>query len=187
MNFEISLQYLQFCPDVTEMLLTGMLNLKTNKTKCFSVALNYQTPGLMMDLYNGWFNKNGGCGYVLKSAIMPRIWAAPLENFYFTYAKNKDADQMCSNCTADQRLCFCYLPRAIPVLVQYDISSILSFFCDRQVVCLGQKPQRPVFLRCGSYNNQMMTLLTKRKKQQQLCSIYSGIELPDSWVNDGPV
>ena len=36
----------------------------------FSVALNYQTPGLMMDLYNGWFNKNGGCGYVLKPAIM---------------------------------------------------------------------------------------------------------------------
>ena len=23
-----------------------------------------------MDLYNGWFNKNGGCGYVLKPAIM---------------------------------------------------------------------------------------------------------------------
>ena len=36
----------------------------------FSVALNYQTPGLMMDIYNGWFNKNGGCGYVLKPAIM---------------------------------------------------------------------------------------------------------------------
>jgi len=34
------------------------------------VALNYQTPGLMMDLYNGWFNKNGGCGYVVKPAIM---------------------------------------------------------------------------------------------------------------------
>ncbi|XP_060582672.1 inactive phospholipase C-like protein 2 [Ruditapes philippinarum] len=37
---------------------------------CQMVALNYQTPGLMMDLYNGWFNKNGGCGYVLKPAIM---------------------------------------------------------------------------------------------------------------------
>ena len=35
-----------------------------------SVALNYQTAGLMMDLYNGWFRKNGGCGYVLKPAIM---------------------------------------------------------------------------------------------------------------------
>ncbi|KAL5007407.1 hypothetical protein ScPMuIL_016213 [Solemya velum] len=37
---------------------------------CQLVALNYQTPGLMMDLYNGWFIKNGRCGYVLKPAIM---------------------------------------------------------------------------------------------------------------------
>ena len=35
-----------------------------------SVALNYQTAGLMMDLYNGFFLKNGACGYVLKPAIM---------------------------------------------------------------------------------------------------------------------
>jgi len=37
---------------------------------CFTVALNYQTPGLMMDLYNGWFLKNGNCGFVLKPSIM---------------------------------------------------------------------------------------------------------------------
>ncbi|XP_046546164.1 LOW QUALITY PROTEIN: inactive phospholipase C-like protein 2 [Haliotis rubra] len=37
---------------------------------CQMVALNYQTAGLMMDLYNGWFHKNGGCGFVLKPAIM---------------------------------------------------------------------------------------------------------------------
>ncbi|XP_055899262.1 inactive phospholipase C-like protein 2 isoform X5 [Biomphalaria glabrata] len=37
---------------------------------CHMVALNYQTAGLMMDLYHGWFQKNGGCGYILKPAIM---------------------------------------------------------------------------------------------------------------------
>lgn len=37
---------------------------------CQIVSVNYQTPGLMMDLYNGWFQKNGGCGYVLKPAVM---------------------------------------------------------------------------------------------------------------------
>ncbi|WAR03454.1 PLCL2-like protein, partial [Mya arenaria] len=37
---------------------------------CQMVALNYQTPGLMIDLYNGWFHKNGNCGFVLKPAIM---------------------------------------------------------------------------------------------------------------------
>lgn len=36
----------------------------------FTVALNYQTPGLMMDLNNGRFLQNGACGYLLKPAIM---------------------------------------------------------------------------------------------------------------------
>ncbi|KAK5980401.1 hypothetical protein GCK32_008697 [Trichostrongylus colubriformis] len=34
------------------------------------VGLNYQTPGLMVDLQEGRFSENGGCGYVLKPAIM---------------------------------------------------------------------------------------------------------------------
>ncbi|CAD6188188.1 unnamed protein product [Caenorhabditis auriculariae] len=34
------------------------------------VGLNYQTPGLMMDLQEGKFSENGGCGYVLKPLIM---------------------------------------------------------------------------------------------------------------------
>ncbi|KJH46942.1 Phosphatidylinositol-specific phospholipase C, Y domain protein [Dictyocaulus viviparus] len=34
------------------------------------VALNYQTPGLMIDLQKGRFSENGGCGYVLKPATM---------------------------------------------------------------------------------------------------------------------
>lgn len=32
--------------------------------------MNYQTPGLMMDLQEGKFLANGGCGYVLKPKIM---------------------------------------------------------------------------------------------------------------------
>ena len=35
-----------------------------------TVALNYQYPGLAMDLNRGRFLKNGGCGYVLKPAVM---------------------------------------------------------------------------------------------------------------------
>ncbi|XP_078331805.1 inactive phospholipase C-like protein 2 [Crassostrea virginica] len=37
---------------------------------CQMVALNYQTHGLMMDLYNGFFRRNANCGYILKPAIM---------------------------------------------------------------------------------------------------------------------
>lgn len=35
----------------------------------FTVALNYQTPGLMMDLNNALFSQNGMAGYVLKPAF----------------------------------------------------------------------------------------------------------------------
>ena len=36
----------------------------------YLVALNYQTPGLMTDLYDGKFRQNGQCGYVLKPGVM---------------------------------------------------------------------------------------------------------------------
>ncbi|KAG7166519.1 Inactive phospholipase C-like protein 2-like [Homarus americanus] len=34
------------------------------------LALNFQTPGQMMDVYEGRFRANGGCGYLLKPAVM---------------------------------------------------------------------------------------------------------------------
>ncbi|KAG8234834.1 hypothetical protein J437_LFUL015148, partial [Ladona fulva] len=37
---------------------------------CQFVSLNFQTPGQMMDLYDGRFRQNGGCGYVLKPSVM---------------------------------------------------------------------------------------------------------------------
>ena len=37
--------------------------------------------------------------------------------------ENKGADQMCSNCTADQRICFRYTTSTIPLLLQSEISS----------------------------------------------------------------
>lgn len=37
---------------------------------CQMVALNFQTFGQMMDLHDGRFRQNGGCGYVLKPSVM---------------------------------------------------------------------------------------------------------------------
>ncbi|CAL8240638.1 unnamed protein product [Merluccius merluccius] len=37
---------------------------------CQIVALNFQTAGLEMDLNDGLFNQNAGCGYVLKPVFM---------------------------------------------------------------------------------------------------------------------
>ena len=42
----------------------------------------------------------------------------------FRLCENKGADQLCSNCTADQRLCFRYSDSTIPLLPE---SEILSF------------------------------------------------------------
>ncbi|KAG8521609.1 1-phosphatidylinositol 4,5-bisphosphate phosphodiesterase delta-1, partial [Galemys pyrenaicus] len=37
---------------------------------CQIVALNFQTPGPEMDVYQGRFQENGSCGYVLKPAFL---------------------------------------------------------------------------------------------------------------------
>ncbi|CAD5219079.1 unnamed protein product [Bursaphelenchus xylophilus] len=46
-------------------------------------ALNYQTPGLMMDLQEGKFAANGGCGYVLKPPIMQDEVFSPVDKMPF--------------------------------------------------------------------------------------------------------
>ena len=38
--------------------------------------------------------------------------------------ENKDADQLGSNCAADQRLCFRHIDSTIPVLSKSEISSL---------------------------------------------------------------
>ena len=44
---------------------------------------------------------------------------------YFCISKNKDADQLHSNCAADQRHCFRYIYSIIPLLPISEISSPL--------------------------------------------------------------
>ena len=38
--------------------------------------------------------------------------------------ETKGADQLCSNCTADQHLCFCYTDSTTPLLLKSKISSV---------------------------------------------------------------
>ena len=42
---------------------------------------------------------------------------------FFCICENKDADQLCGNREADQRLCFSYIDSAIPLLSKSEISS----------------------------------------------------------------
>ena len=42
----------------------------------------------------------------------------------FCIWENKDADQLCGNREADQRLCFRYIDSTIPLLSKYEIASL---------------------------------------------------------------
>ena len=42
----------------------------------------------------------------------------------FCTCENKDADQLCGDRTADQRLCFRYMDSTIPLLPKSEISSL---------------------------------------------------------------
>ena len=45
---------------------------------------------------------------------------------YFCLCKNKGADQLRSDCEADQHLCFRYTDSTIPLLTKSELSSLLS-------------------------------------------------------------
>ena len=47
-----------------------------------------------------------------------------MRNRAFCICENKDADQLRSNCAADQRLCFRYTDSTIPLLSKSEISSL---------------------------------------------------------------
>ena len=65
-------------------------------------------------------------------------------------AKNKDANQACSNSTADQRFCFRYTDSEILLLVKYKISSLLlsSVLVIAGLCGLGWKPQILFYWAC---------------------------------------
>ena len=68
----------------------------------------------------------------------------------------KDADQLCSNCTADQRLCFHYTDSTIPVFFpnpKFQASSHLLWLYSPVCVGPGRKPLRPVFSQRGLYKH----------------------------------
>ena len=75
----------------------------------------------------------------------------------FCLCENKGADQLCSNCTADQRLCFHYSDSTISLLLLFYLNPNFqaASFLLRQYrpVCVGpgRKPRRPVFSHHGSY------------------------------------
>ena len=76
----------------------------------------------------------------------------------FCICRNKDADQLRSNCAADQRLFFA--TRIVESLFflhpKFQTSSNLLWLCSLVCVGPGRKPRRPVFSQRGSYADDMV-------------------------------
>ena len=70
----------------------------------------------------------------------------------FCLCENKCADQLRSNCEADQRLCFRYTDSTSPLFLEPKFSSL--FLKLHRPVCVGpgRKPRSPVFSRRGSHD-----------------------------------
>ena len=90
--------------------------------KMFYVLSTYSLNEICMFVYYLLHNlvHTGKPDYiVLKSEIMSRHMGKPT----ICIGENKDADQLCSNCEADQHLCFRYTDSTIPLLHKSKISS----------------------------------------------------------------
>ena len=61
----------------------------------------------------------------------------------FCICKNIDADQLRSNCAADQRLCFRYTDSTIPLLPKSEISGLLPSSVAVQPGLCGTWPEIP--------------------------------------------
>ena len=78
----------------------------------------------------------------------------------FCICENKDADQLRSNCAADQRLCFHYTDSTIPLLPKSKILSI-------KPSSLSEQPSL-----CRTWSETPKTgFLTTRLKYHQICTI----------------
>ena len=61
----------------------------------------------------------------------------------FGICENKDADQLCGNREADQRLCFRYIASIIPLLPKYKISSLLPSSVTAQPSLCRSRSETP--------------------------------------------
>ena len=81
----------------------------------------------------------------------------------FCLYENKDADQLRSNCEADQRLCFRYSNSTIPFQSEFSSFKLFSVAVQTRA---GRKPQRPVFLNCGSISSVRIEHRVSATKEQ---------------------
>ena len=91
----------------------------------------------------------------------------------FCICENKDADQLCNNCAADQRLCFRYTDSTIPLLLESEISSLYPSSMALQPGLCGTRSKTPKtgFLTTRlnyNHDNEKTVLFTKYSRKTQV-------------------
>ena len=87
----------------------------------------------------------------------------------FCICENKDADQLHSNCAADQRLCFCYTDSTIPLLSK---SETLSLWLSSVVVQPGLCRTRSETPKTGFLTTRLILLKPKRGVRKKSLNIW---------------
>ena len=95
----------------------GVLDLTYVKGRYLSDMANIESLGKELIGSIDFLSCLNSCG--IYKRFMSRIMRKP----NFCLCENKAADQLCSNCTAGQRLCFRYTDSAVPLLLKSEISA----------------------------------------------------------------
>ena len=77
----------------------------------------------------------------------------------FCKYENKDADQLCGNRAADQRLCFRYIDSTTPLRPKSETAKPLATFCCHTAMLVSdlvEKPLSQVFSGHGSFRKTMV-------------------------------
>ena len=127
---------IESCPEKTSFIKITWLcnndNIQMKNCYCFLIfvqniecwySLEPPRHGVSKENRQSMFKKNSDIS-TLISLLPRRYMSRVMRKPTFCICENKDADQLRSNCTADQRLCFPYTDSTIPLLSKSEISSL---------------------------------------------------------------
>ena len=115
---------------MTEKLFTETLNHNQSKNQLYQIS--FETV-IYIYYVNMWYNLAFVYFEFYNYMHLSRVTRKPT----FCICENKGADQLCSNCKANQRLCFRYKDSTIPLLSKSEVSIPQPSSVAVNPVCVG--------------------------------------------------
>ena len=117
--------------------------------------------------------------YILYTLGLPTCMSRLMGKPTICIGEHKGADQLCSNCEADQRLCFRYSDNTIHFLLKPKFQASSSFLCLYRSVCVGlvRKPHccfstRRLIYTCCQTELQMDIIIGMNKRTDLMYTKY---------------